>query len=65
MATATARAPKPCNEKGRPVAGRPFIQLFCGEELANTAALRFQRLRLLGIIGHRANIVAELAWGSQ
>ena len=29
----------------------------------NTTALRLQRLRLLGIIGARAEMLAPLAWG--
>jgi len=29
----------------------------------NTTALRLQRLRLLGIIGNRADVLAALAWG--
>jgi len=30
----------------------------------STTALRLQRLRLLGIIGARAELLAELAWGA-
>jgi len=29
----------------------------------STEALRLQRLRLLGILGRRAELLAELAWG--
>jgi hypothetical protein len=29
----------------------------------NTTALRLQRLRLLGIIGARAEMLTEMAWG--
>jgi hypothetical protein len=29
----------------------------------STDALRIQRLRLLGIIGQRASLIASLAWG--
>lgn len=34
-----------------------------GNPADNTTALRLQRLRLLGIIGARANMLASLAWG--
>lgn len=64
MATATARAPKPGNAKGRTVrAARPLTNYVSNDNAANTIdALRAQRLRLLGIIGQRAQLIAAMAW---
>jgi len=64
MAIATVGAPKPCKQKGRPVAGRPLTNFNNNDTYAdNASALRMQRLRLLGIIGARAGVLASLAWG--
>lgn len=37
--------------------------LSSNDAVDTTAALRLQRLRLLGIIGQRADVLAALAWG--
>jgi hypothetical protein len=65
MATATARAPEPCNEKGRPVAGRPFGSLnIYGDDHHTTHTTRAQYLhRRLGLPADRAELVGLLAWG--
>ena len=64
MSAVTARAPQPGNAKGRPVGGRPLIiHINTGNDDNSSEALRLQRLRLLGIIGVRANIIAGIAWG--
>lgn len=64
MTAATVGAPQPCKQKGRPVAGRPLKNFINSNDTADTThALRVQRLRLVGIIGHRANMLASLAWG--
>ena len=64
MATATVGAPKPCKQKGRPVAGRPLTNFINSNNIADsTEALRLQRLRLVGILGLRAKLIADLAWG--
>lgn len=61
---ATVGAPKPCKQKGRPVAGRPLTNFISSNNNADTThGLRIQRLRLIGIIGHRADVLASLAWG--
>lgn len=64
MMTATARAPQPGNAKGRPVrAERPSTNFVSNDSSLNTIdTLRAQRLRLLGIIGQRAQLIANLAW---
>jgi len=62
MLIATARAPQPGNEKGRP-ARRP-ISVFSNSTTANSAAvLRLQCLERAGILGMRASLIAQLAWG--
>ena len=65
MGTATARAPQPGNAKGRTVsAARPLTNLVSNDTATDTTrALRLQRLRLLGIIGQRAQTIAGIAWG--
>jgi len=64
METATVGAPMPCKQKGRPVAGRPLTNFNNSNDIADsTHSLRLQRLRLAGIIGHRAGVLASLAWG--
>lgn len=61
----TARAVAQDTRKGRTTpAVRPLSKmLISSANDNNTEALRIQRLRLLGIIGHRASLVANLAWG--
>ena len=50
--------------KGRTATVRPSTNLLNSSTNGNsTEALRLQRLRLLGIIGQRAELLAELAWG--
>jgi hypothetical protein len=64
MATATVRVSKPAKQKGRPVAGRPLTNFInSNDNSSSTTDLRIQRLRLLGIIGARAQLLAEMAWG--
>jgi hypothetical protein len=66
METATVRAPQPGKQKGRPVAGRPLTIQVISNNTGDTAqALRVQRLKLLGIIGQRASLLADLAWEVQ
>lgn len=66
MASATASAPQPGNEKGR-LAGRPNSKLSMLGNNSDTAdttiALRLQRLMGLGAHGHSANLLAALVWG--
>ncbi len=50
--------------KGRTGTVRPFTNLLSSSgNVDSTDALRHQRLRLLGIIGHRAELIAGMAWG--
>ena len=57
----------PANARSRPVAltGRLLnCQLGSDDNQGNTTeTLRLQRLRLLGILGQRAAVIASLAWG--
>ena len=69
MPSATARAPQPGKQKGRAVAAaRPLRNLNRNVASNNDGrsdsilTLRLQRLRLLGIIGKRADLLASLAW---
>jgi hypothetical protein len=64
METATARAPQPGNEKGRPVAGRPFGSLInYGNPTDNPARLRLQHLiGRLGVPESRARLLASQIW---
>jgi len=55
----------PIKRESRPAGtGRlPKCQLGGDTEVYTTQALRVQRLRLLGILGARAELLARLAWG--
>lgn len=59
-----ARAVAPKTRKGRTGTVRPSTNLLNSSAIIDsTEALRVQRLRLLGIIGQRAALIASLAWG--
>jgi hypothetical protein len=64
MASATVRAPKSGNEKGRPVAGRPLINSVSNDVCNDSATtLRLQLLtRRLGLTDVRARLVSSMAW---
>jgi hypothetical protein len=50
--------------KGRTATVRPSTDLLSSSGIIDsTEALRLQRLRLLGILGRRAELIAGLAWG--
>jgi len=50
--------------KGRTATVRPSTKMLISSiNDDSTEALRLQRLRLLGILGRRAELLAELAWG--
>lgn len=63
MAAASAWAPQPNKRKGRTATVQPLQN---SHNISNTAdskaALRLQRLSVLGIIGTRAILIAGLAW---
>lgn len=65
MATATAMGmPIPYNGKGhavRPAQPQQFHSNSADDD--TPTALRLQRLKLLGIIGARANMLAPMVWG--
>jgi hypothetical protein len=65
MSLALRNAPAEA-QRSRPVVGTGRL-LIChpaGDNQGNTTeALRLQRLRLLGILGQRAAVIASLAWG--
>jgi len=65
MPHATARAPQPDKQKGRPVAGRPLTKLVInGNTADSTTHLRLQLLAArYGIGGGYAATLAALAWG--
>lgn len=65
MATATAMGmPKPYNERGHAVRAAQPRDIRSNSEADDTpTALRLQRLKLLGIIGQRADMLASLVWG--
>lgn len=65
MATATLGVTQRPNEMTRPSAkGRATSIIVNHDASTDTAlALRMQRLRLLGILGQRAAVIASLAWG--
>lgn len=64
MMLETAGVSEPRKQKGRPGTGRPFTNFINSNNIVDsTHALRIQRLRLIGIDGHRANMIASLAWG--
>ena len=64
MSQATVRAPQPDKQKGRPVAGRPLKIFVSNDNIKDTSeALRLQRLRLIGILGQRAVLIAGMVWG--
>lgn len=67
MASATARAPQPRNEKGR-LAGRPNskLNIRSNSDTSDSAiTLRLQRLMRLGASGHSAYLIAALVWGER
>ena len=50
--------------KGRTATVRPSTNLLSSSRsVDSTEALRLQRLRLIGIIGQRAELIAGMAWG--
>lgn len=53
----------PKTRKGRTATVRPLTNAFTSISADTSTALRLQRLRLLGIIGQRAGLLADLAWG--
>lgn len=61
----TARtAPAKARRDRTTPAVRPLTKMLINSATVNsTDALRIQRLRLLGIIGQRAALIAALAWG--
>jgi len=69
MATAIAVALRPNNEATRPPRSQRGKRvttnvISSGNCDDNAKLLRIQRLNLLGIIGQRAQLLADLAWGS-
>jgi hypothetical protein len=49
--------------RGRTTTVRPLTKLLSNSANEDTAtALRLQRLRLIGIIGQRAALLAQIAW---
>jgi len=62
MLITTGGAPE--TRKGRTATVRPSTNLLNNDSDNDTATtLRLQRLRLIGIIGNRADLLATLAWG--
>lgn len=52
----------PKTRKGRTCEVRPLTKLIYSDTADSATALRLQRLRLLGVIGRRADLLASLAW---
>ena len=66
VTAAAGRANALIRTKGRPGGtDQPldFLQLSSSNTADTTTSLRLQRLRLIGIIGRRAELLAALAWG--
>jgi hypothetical protein len=66
MATSARVALQPNNEAARQSGktGRATAVLsHFGTETNNTTALRLQRLRLIGVIGQRAETLTSFVWG--
>jgi hypothetical protein len=64
MFTAAAGTVAPKTRKGRTATVRPSTKLLISSVTDDsTEALRLQRLRLAGIIGMRAQVLASLVWG--
>lgn len=60
----TAGSVTPKTRKGRTATVQPSTNLLNnGTNRNSTEALRVQRLRLFGVIGARAELLAQLAWG--
>ena len=60
----TAGSVTPKARKGRTATVRPSTNLLNSSGINDsTEALRLQRLRLVGIIGMRAQMLASLVWG--
>ena len=64
MLTAAAGCVTPKTRKGRTATVRPLTNMLINSKAKDsTEALRLQRLRLVGIVGMRAELLAQLAWG--
>lgn len=63
MVAASARAPQPNKRKGRTATVQPLQNSHNISTTADSkAALRLQRLSVIGVVGLRANLIAGLAW---
>jgi len=61
--TATALAPQPDKRRGAPTTARPLTEFINSNVNTDSATvLRLQRLRPFGLVGQRANLIAEMAW---
>lgn len=63
MAFVTALAPQPDKRRGAPTKARPFTEFLNGNiNIDSATILRLQRLRPFGLVGQRANLIANIAW---